>query len=101
MGRPSLPDPSGPAKLCTRQVHLPVLVGQLEGAQACLLCRQPFKRSQRRFTPTCERCGVPLGHFRCYLRAVARAPRERAFFAHRDPGDLGLDVLLLCIGCRS
>jgi hypothetical protein len=42
-----------------------------------------------------------LGHFRCYIAAVARAPRERGFFAKRDPGDLGLGVLLLCIGCRS
>jgi hypothetical protein len=73
----------------------------MEGAQGCLLCRRPFKAPRRHFVPTCERCGVTLGHFKCYLRAVARAPRERAFFANRDPEDLSLDTILLCLGCRS
>ena len=97
----SLPDPAGPAKLYTRQAHLAVLVGQLEGPRGCLWCRRPFPRRRRRYLATCERCGVVLGCFRCYLRVVARGPRERTFFAQGDPDDRGLDVLLLCAGCRS
>ena len=81
--------------------HLDVLFGQLIGPRGCLWCRRPFKRSRRRSLATCERCGVVVGCFRCYLRVVARTRRERTFFAQQDPDDRGLDVLLLCIGCRS
>lgn len=106
MGRPSLPDPSGPAHLYTgRGAHLAVLEAQAARPRGCLACRQPFQIGAGAAPPpVCERCGLAVGHFDCYVATVALAPLEQDFFTSDDPEALdarGLAAIFLCTGCRS
>lgn len=77
--------------------HL-VVVAERAVPAACIVCRGGFAADEP--VPCCERCGARSAHLVCYVDAIAREPRERAFFSTAAPA---ADVLIaiVCAGCRS
>lgn len=85
MAGPSLPP--RPLKLYTgTSAHL-VAVVERDLPAACVACRGGFAADE--LVPSCERCGDRSTHFGCYVDAIAREPRERAFFATGTDLDAG------------
>jgi hypothetical protein len=79
--------------------HLSFVVARTTAT--CMICHELKGRSDE---PSCERCGLGVFHFSCYIDAIARSPKEQAFWAATS--DDAAEVLtrfaiFLCPGCRS
>ena len=71
------------------------------GCATCIVCHELKDRADE---PTCERCGLGAFHFSCYADAIARSPKEVAFWASTSDDEaepLTRFAIFLCPGCRS
>lgn len=91
--------PAAPFKLLPRvNAHLWFRVER--HSATCIVCHELQDRGE----PSCERCGLGAFHFGCYTAAIARAPKERAFWVSTSSAESDALVrfaIFLCPGCRS
>jgi hypothetical protein len=73
--------PGAPVKLLGKNAHLSFVVARTSAT--CLVCHE---LKGRRDEPACERCGLGAFHFSCYTDAIARSPKEQAFWARNSGG---------------
>jgi hypothetical protein len=78
--------------------HLSFVVARTSAT--CIICHELKDRGE----PSCERCGLGAFHFSCYTDAIARSPKEQAFWtatSDEEAEPLTRFAIFLCPGCRS
>jgi hypothetical protein len=92
--------PGEPVKLVRLvNAHLSFVVARTSAT--CIVCHELKGRSDE---PSCERWGLGAFHFSCYTDAIARSPKEQAFWAatsDEEAEPLTRFAIFLCPGCRS
>jgi hypothetical protein len=91
--------PGEPVKLL-RLVNAHMTFRVERTSATCMICHELKDRGE----PSCERCGLGAFHFSCYTDAIARSPKEQAFWAATSDDEaepLTRFAIFLCPGCRS
>jgi hypothetical protein len=91
--------PGEPVKLLRLvNAHLAFVVARTSAT--CIVCHELKDRGE----PSCERCRLGAFHFSCYTDAIARSPKEQAFWTASSDDEaeaLTRFAIFLCPGCRS